>query len=494
MMDRFYFYPQSLSFKSATLGGLLLLGCSSTPGDADSNCEGERCSVASGGGGGGGGSGGLSAGGGATGAGGNAATADGGDSSAGGSVLTSGGVEGTGGNAVVGSGGTAEGSGGDSGVGGTSDGSGGDPSSAGGATASGGSESSAGGTSASGGAVNIDVNFIIGADISGVEEKVGTTYVDTDGGTKAIFEILKNHGFNYIRLRTFVDPSAPYGYSSQANGCDGKSESYGDQAHVIAQGKKVKAAEMGFLLDFHYSDVWADPGNQIVPDAWRSITTIQGLADQVKSYTKQYIEAAVLAGARPDMVQIGNEISPGMLMHQPSGNTDCWGNNPTAHTPSGSTQNWDNLALLLKAGIAGVREVDPSIQIMLHTENTADVAAVRWWVDNASDRGVDFDILGLSAYTAFQGPPATWRNTFETIASEHPELSFVIAEYNPERTAANQIMLDLPNGRGRGTFFWEPTEGGEWGDAMFSWQGNSLVANSKDFAEFDQIRSLAGLN
>jgi arabinogalactan endo-1,4-beta-galactosidase len=182
-----------------------------------------------------------------------------------------------------------------------------------------------------------------------------------------------------------------------------------------------------------------------------------------------------------------------MLVHAPGGDTDCWGNNPAGHSPSGSTSNWDNLALLLKAGIAGVREVDPTIQIMLHTENTDDLAGVRWWVQNARDRDVDFDILGLSAYTAFQGPPATWKNTFDAMATEFPELSFVIAEYNPERTAANQVMLDLPDARGLGTFFWEPTEGGEWGDAMFSWQGNSAVANPEDFAEYDQIKSLVGL-
>jgi len=387
--------------------------------------------------------------------------------------LAAGGTSQAGGDAA--SGGSNGGASGGAGDGGAGDG---------GAPGDGGSESGGGAS---------DFAFFLGADISGVEEKDGTTFVDTDGQTKDILDLLANHGFNYIRLRTFVDPGAPYGYASTENGCAGKSENYGDQAHVIAQGKRVKAAGMGFLLNFHYSDVWADPGNQIVPEAWRDISTIDGLADQVKSYTKQYIEAAILDGARPDMVQVGNEITPGMLMHAPGGSTDCWGNNPAGHSPSGSTSNWDNLALLLKAGIAGVREVDPSMQIMLHTENTDDLAGVRWWVQNARSRDVDFDILGLSAYTAFQGTPATWKNTFETMATEYPELAFVIAEYNPQRTAANQVMLDLPNGRGLGTFFWEPTEGGEWGDAMFTWQGNSLVANAEDFAEYDQIRSLVGL-
>lgn len=451
------------------MGGLLLIACgTSSADDADEGSGAGGASTASGGDFSGNGGGAQTGG-----TGGTSAGAGGSELSTGGQALAAGGTSQAGGDAA--SGGSNGGASGGVGDGGAGDG---------GAPGDGGS--------ASGGGAS-DFAFFLGADISGVEEKVGTSFVDTDGQTKDILDLLANHGFNYIRLRTFVDPGAPYGYASTENGCAGKSENYGDQAHVIAQGKRVKAAGMGFLLNFHYSDVWADPGNQIVPEAWRDISTIDGLADQVKSYTKQYIEAAILDGARPDMVQVGNEITPGMLMHAPGGSTDCWGNNPAGHSPSGSTSNWDNLALLLKAGIAGVREVDPSIQIMLHTENTDDLAGVRWWVQNARSRDVDFDILGLSAYTAFQGTPATWKNTFETMATEYPELAFVIAEYNPQRTAANQVMLDLPNGRGLGTFFWEPTEGGEWGDAMFTWQGNSLVANAEDFAEYDQIRSLVGL-
>jgi arabinogalactan endo-1,4-beta-galactosidase len=358
-----------------------------------------------------------------------------------------------------------------------------------------GGDPAAGGTQ-TGGAENFDAPFFLGADISGLQENIdqGATFRDTDGQQKDILELLKSHGFNYIRLRTFVDPTAPYGYASSSNGCSGKSEAYNDQAHIIARGAEVKAADMGFLLDFHYSDVWADPGNQIIPEAWRDIPTIEGLAEAVKTYTKDFITAAIAAGARPDMVQVGNEITPGMLVHVPGSNTDCWGNNPTNHTPNGSSSNWDDLAVLLQAGIAGVREVDSDIQVMLHIENTDDLQGVRNWVNSASSHGVEFDVLGLSCYEAFQGPPSTWASTFGAIAEEHPELSFVVAEYNPQRTAAQQVMLDLPDGRGLGTFFWEPTQGGEWGEAMFTWQGNVLEANSADFAEFDDtIRSLVGL-
>ncbi|HEU5076270.1 MAG TPA: glycosyl hydrolase 53 family protein [Polyangiaceae bacterium] len=332
----------------------------------------------------------------------------------------------------------------------------------------------------------------MGADISSVQE-ANASFVDTDGVTKSIFDLLKNHGFNYIRIKTFVDPSAPYGYASSANGCAGLSESYGDKAHVVEFGQQVKAAGMGFLLDFHYSDVWADPGNQIIPEAWRGASSIGELADYVREYTADVLSTAVAAGARPDMVQIGNEITPGMLMHVPGESTDCWGNNPAAAPIGGSTSNWDDLATLLDAGIAGVREVDPTIRIMLHVENTDDLDGVEWWVGNALDRGVEFDVLGLSCYTEFQGEPSVWENTFTALASEYPDLQFGIAEYNPSRTEANMIMKNLPDGRGLGTFFWEPTRSGEWGSAMFSWDGLTATANPTDFAEYDAMLPALGL-
>ncbi|MFO7180769.1 MAG: glycosyl hydrolase 53 family protein [Pseudomonadota bacterium] len=345
-------------------------------------------------------------------------------------------------------------------------------------------------TGGSGGA--FDVPFILGADVSSVQESK-MTFRDTDGQTKSIFELLKNHGFNYIRLKTFVDPMAPYGYASSANGCKGLPEAFGDRDHVVAFGKQAKEAGMGFLLDFHYSDVWADPGNQIIPEAWRGASSITELAALMKAYTKDVIETAIAAGARPDMVQVGNEITPGMLMHVPGPNTDCWGNNPARAPFGGSTSNWNDLATLLTAGIEGVREVDPDIRIVLHIENTDDLAGVKWWVDNALSRGVDFDVLGLSCYTEFQGPPSVWRNTFTALAESYPELKFVIAEYNPERTEANRIMKNLPGGRGLGTFFWEPTRSGEWGPALFTFQGGTAIANANDFAEFDALRSELGL-
>jgi len=413
----------------------------------------------------------------------------------------SGGVSGSGGLGGAGGASGSAASGGNLGSGGAS--SGGTSGSGGlgaggsssGGTSSGGTGAGTGGSgaSASGGSAQFDPAFILGADISSAQES-SATYVDTDGQTKSLFAVLKNHGFNYVRLRTFVDPGAPGGY---ADTCADKSEEYGDKTHVIEYGKQAKDAGMGFLLDFHYSDVWADPGNQIIPASWRGATTTDELAALLKAYTKDVVESAIAAGARPDLVQVGNEITPGMVAHLPGPDTDCWGNNPGSTSSIGGSNSsgagWDRLAVLLQAGIAGVREVDPTIKVMLHIENTDDLSGVQWWVQSAVSRGVDFDVLGLSCYTEFQGPPSTWEETFEQMATDYPELEFVIAEYNPERTAANRLMKSLAGGRGLGTFFWEPTLGGEWGDALFTWDGTSQVAIPSAFAEYDELLPELGL-
>ena len=357
------------------------------------------------------------------------------------------------------------------------------------------SGTASGGTGGSGdagsGGTTIDLGYMLGADISSVQEAVdnGAVYADTDGTTKSVVSILKNHGFNSVRLRTFVAPMAPYGYAT----CS-KREAYCDRDHTVEFGREIKDAGMNLLLDLHYSDTWADPGKQVIPEAWRGATSIGELADLVKDYTRDVVGAMVDAGARPDIVQVGNEITPGMLIHVPTALTDCYGNNSVPNDGvSGSTARWADLATLLVAGIEGVKEVDPAIKIMLHIENTESKSGVMNWVDNALERGVDFDILGLSCYTSWQGPAAGWRDTFEALADTYPELSFVVAEYNPERREANQIMRDLPDGRGLGTFFWEPTQNGTWGAALFTLQNGTYRANAADFAEFDEMKIEFGL-
>jgi arabinogalactan endo-1,4-beta-galactosidase len=417
-----------------------------------------------------------------------------GSSSAGaqGGTLGSSGVVGAGGNPGDGSAGVGGSAG--AGVGGSAG------AGVGGSVGMGGSAGAgADGSVGAGGSGGRAPSFILGADISSVQEAVdrGARYVDTDGREKSMLDLLKNHGFNFVRLRTFVNPMAPYGYAGATTGCQRKAEAYCDKDHTIAFAQEVKAAGMGLLLDFHYSDTWADPGNQIIPEAWRSATTVADLAARLKAYTKDVVASLAGAGARPDMVQVGNEITAGMLVHLPDADTDCWGNGAATRsggvTGSSSNANWGNLAALLTAGIQGVKEVDASIKVMVHIENTDELEGVRWWVSSARSRGVQFDVLGLSCYTAFQGTPSVWQSTLSAIASEFPELSFVVAEYNPEPRRVSEIMRGLPNGRGLGSFFWEPTQGGDWGRSMFTCESSVCRANAADFQVFDRIRQDFGL-
>jgi len=398
---------------------------------------------------GGGGSGATTGGGGATGAAGSAGAGDAGASGAAGSGGSTGGAAGMAGRG--GSGGGAGGrtasrgggAGGNAGAGGGAAGRGGaggnagNAGSAGGAAGRGGSSGaggasagtgggSAGATGTGGSGTTLPFSFYIGADVTDQETQATATRA-------TLLSILKSHGFNYIRLRTFVDPKAADGYD--------KTNGYDDIAHTASFGKQVKDAGMGLLLDFHYSDNWADPGKQCVPVAWQSYTTIAQLATAVHDYTKDAIQQMIAGGARPDMVQIGNEITPGMLIHRCDSGGQPTGNNPV----TGAISNWTNLGMLLKAGVAGVKEVDTGIVIAMHLDRGNDLTSSRNFINNATTQGVQFDVFGESCYTAYQGQPSAWMNTFTMLASMFPNMKFMIAEYGPEQKAANDIIHNDTN-------------------------------------------------
>lgn len=343
----------------------------------------------------------------------------------------------------------------------------------------------------SAGEARTNEDYILGADVSSLAEYVdkGAIFIDTDGQEKPLLLLLKNHGFNYIRLRTFVEPGAEYGYASgEGQWCEAKTESYNDKVHIIEIAKQVKAAGMKLLLDFHYSDTWADPNKQVIPNAWRNINTIGDLADTVKNYTVDVLTQMKEAGIEPDMVQVGNEITPGMLIHIPTEDTDCYGNKSIVNDRlNGSAANWPSLATLLKAGISGVKEVNSTTPIMLHIENTGDRDGVIHWVDQAIANHVKFDVLGLSAYEKWQGPSTAWQGTLDLLAQTYQQLSFSFVEYNPQPRLLNDIMHGIPNKRGLGTFFWEPVLSGEWGPSIFTQKGQVYTANPEDFAKFDKL-------
>jgi len=251
-------------------------------------------------------------------------------------------------------------------------------------------------------------------------------------------------------------------------------------------GKQIKDAGMGLLVDFHYSDNWADPGKQCVPVAWQNFTTIAEMATAVHDYTKDAIMKLVAGGARPDMVQIGNETTPGMLIHRCNSGGQPTGDNPV----TGRTSNWTNLGMLFKAGVAGVKEVDATIMISLHIDRGNDLASSRNYIMNAQVQGVVFDAFGESCYIAYQGQPSAWQNTFTMLASQFPNMKFFVAEYGPEQKAANDIMFNMPNQRGLGTFNWEPTTRGAWNDPnhdLLRLSGSTYTVQP-DMALYDQMK------
>ena len=240
--------------------------------------------------------------------------------------------------------------------------------------------------------------YIIGADISWVaeDEANGSVFYDHDQRGD-VFQILKDHGFNYIRLRVFVNPASPKGYAATSK------EPFCDLEHTKIMAKRARAAGMGLLIDFHYSDTWADPGHQFKPAAWENLD-FPALKQAVYDHTHAVLTALKQQGTTPDMVQIGNEVTNGMI----------W--------PDGRAKDhFDNFAELLKSGIAAAHDVDPSIKIVLHHANGRNVKVVRAWLDKLIAHDVQFDIIGLSCNDTARPPtgktPSTnWPRTIRNMA------------------------------------------------------------------------------
>ena len=350
----------------------------------------------------------------------------------------------------------------------------------------------------------LDFSFYTGADISTVQEyeRNKTRFYDVDGTEKDIFTLLKDHGFNAIRLKTFVSPKAKYGYA--ASGCGHEAEAYADKDHIVAYAQKIKAAGMAFLLDIHYSDNWADPGKQIIPERWRKVGSSDALADSVYAYTYDLISALKQVNATPDMVQVGNETTPGILIHVPNSKTDCWGNgvdkaSTAINGDMGTSAGKANAAKYFKAGIRAVKAVSQDIKTVLHIERIRKPETVNWWMTEIfTNQKVSADVMGFSAYTAYDdGPPDNWKSLFQSVTSNYPNLKFIVAEYNGgdadnhykfdgSRKRTNEMVKGMD--RWIGTFFWEPTLSGAWGPALFDWEGSNLKANSKAFEEYPLVR------
>jgi len=294
--------------------------------------------------------------------------------------------------------------------------------------------------------------FILGADISWIPEREagGVKYADS-GAVKDILEILKEHRFNYIRLRLFVDPTAKITGETES---PYSAKGYCNLESTRAMAKRVKAAGFKLLLDFHYSDTWADPAKQYKPVSW-NLSSFSQLTAKVRSYTKETLELFKSDGTLPDMVQVGNEVVGGMI----------W--------PDGKIANMSNFAVLVNAGIDGVKDVDPDIKIMIHSISKNSPST---WLKNLISAGVSrIDVFGLSYYSEWHGTPSDLKNMVTEIASNHT-VKIAIAEYADNHQAVNDIIFNLPGNKGAGTFVWEPAD---WSEALFDWKNNRRETNSR---------------
>jgi arabinogalactan endo-1,4-beta-galactosidase len=298
---------------------------------------------------------------------------------------------------------------------------------------------------------------IRGGDVSSLyrSELDGGTYYNSSGVKENALAQLAAAGMNYVRLRVWVNPG----------------DGFGDEAQLLASARQAARYGQRLLLDFHYSDTWADPGHQTTPAAWAADTFPQ-LEAQMYAYSKRVVADLVRQGTPPAMVAVGNEINGGML----------W--------PTGSTSNFAQLAGLLKAGIAGVRSADPFAKIVLHLAASTSLSGLAWWYSMAESYDVPFDIIGLSYYDYWHGRLDVLQADLDGLAAQFKKpvfvaetaypftltsndptasLSFSTASEldpgypaTPAGQAANfrdvlSVVQAVPNGLGLGAFYWEPT-------------------------------------
>lgn len=375
------------------------------------------------------------------------------------------------------------------------------------------------------------MNFVKGMDLSTLLEleRCGAKYYD-EGKEADILAIMKKYDVDTIRIRLWNDPWSESGESYGAGENDLKTS--------LEIAKRVTDAGFGVLLNFHYSDFWADPGKQFKPKAWASYG-VEELEKAVYDFTLDTMNRFLESGVNITMVQVGNELSNGLL----------W--------PEGKVPNYDNIARFVNAGIRAVRKADErrilgvlngvnekcreleKIPVMIHLDNGGNNALYREWFDNFTRRGEDFEIIGLSYYPFWHGSLQMLNDNMNDIAERYGK-DLIIAEvsmgytmedykdyeklsdeerkgyatrpalvekieYPMTKQGQYDFMEDFLNrishikgGKGRGFFYWEPAWipvkgsgwatpaslkyiedpgpcGNEWANqALFDYDGNAL--------------------
>ena len=310
-----------------------------------------------------------------------------------------------------------------------------------------------------------------GADVSTLQRAVdlGATYYNAAGAAADPLDILKSAGVNYVRLRVWNNPAS----------------GYNNAAKVLAYARTVKAKGFKLLIDFHYSDTWADPGVQTKPAAWSS-HGIAALQTDVYNYTYSVCNSLKAQGTTPDSVQIGNEINVGML----------WNDGKVV------SNNFTNLGLLLKSGYNATKACNSATQVIIHTANSDSDAHARWFYDGIRSQGVSWDVTGLSYYCNWHGTmanmtsviadmisrygkpvilaetaaPFTLNNADSTGNSINTACSGYPATWNGQGAAFTAVQNAAKAGGAIGVFYWEPTwtavPGNGWNPANIATSGD----------------------
>jgi arabinogalactan endo-1,4-beta-galactosidase len=309
--------------------------------------------------------------------------------------------------------------------------------------------------------------FLLGADISALESSRRGNWgplpvYQENGKTNDEMSILMNHGWNAFRVRVFVSPVRKAPNNSLSN--------------AIPLARHIKSAGATFLLCLHFSDTWADPGHQEIPAAWTNVD-FDGVEHQWELHASNVVRQLKDAGAMPDWVQIGNEITVGAAW--PLARLQIPGSTRDAPAePYDDTKQWDHLTRLLKAGIRGVREAsgDTFPRIAVHIDKGGNWKVTQWFFDHLNDAGVDYDIIAQSFY-----PPCRhgtldqlWENMTRCAERYHKDFLVVETGYGRSQMPNNddmvwpqtpegrlQYMADLVNTvkkapRGLGVMYWAP--------------------------------------
>ncbi|MCU4675781.1 glycosyl hydrolase 53 family protein [Catenovulum sp. 2E275] len=297
--------------------------------------------------------------------------------------------------------------------------------------------------------------FAKGADVSWITEMeyYGVNFYNDSGTEQDVLQILKDHGMDSIRLRVWVNP---------ANG-------WSDINDVIVKAQRAKNAGMRIMIDFHYSDSWADPGKQYKPADWESYD-INGLMSAVWWHTYDSLNALKNAGITPEWVQVGNETNNGMLWEEGK-----------------ATNSMQNFAWLINSGHDAAKDVFPNTKVIVHLANCHDNANFRWIFDGINQYGAKYDVIGASAYPT-NNTSATWAQTNNQCLSN---LNDMVSRYDKDvmvtevgapwdDAQAKDIIADMiakvrqvNNGRGLGIFYWEPQASNWNGYTLGAWDPNT---------------------